>query len=148
MSEELVEVNMIYDKAKWHVDGRFPTNLPTSQALVHIGFFLGWAVNNALVSESFVSEFGDEITKFKDGTITGPQLLGIAGETLSSDELNPTGNLFAGAYYATGQYFEDYGDTMCKDLPSAYHVSDSQNNFEATSRILNRRFTIWRQTNG
>jgi len=131
---------MIYDKTKYHSDGTFPRELPTFQGGVHIGFFLGWAVNHNKISHSFRTEAAEELARFRRGELTAAQLLEITGETLSSDELDRVGNAFARDYYGSGKYFEDYGEIICANLPTAYHVADTPENFAATCAMIDRRF--------
>jgi hypothetical protein len=44
---------VVYDKAKYHYDGKFPPELPTEQAFVHTGLYLGWLVDLNLYSADF-----------------------------------------------------------------------------------------------
>ena len=55
----------VYDKAKWHYDGDYPSALAHSQAFVHTGMFLGWLIDHDLVSEEFVEDTSDGIGRFK-----------------------------------------------------------------------------------
>jgi hypothetical protein len=54
----------VYDKAKWHVEGDFPKDLPTYQGYVHIGFYLGWAVERGFAGELLTDDFADEVERF------------------------------------------------------------------------------------
>jgi hypothetical protein len=44
---------VVYDKAKYHYDGKFPPELPTEQAFVHPGLYLGWLIDLNLYSADF-----------------------------------------------------------------------------------------------
>nr|WP_294939360.1 hypothetical protein [uncultured Flavobacterium sp.] len=64
----------VYDKAKWHYDGEFPDGLDEFQGFVHTGMFLGWLIDNDLVSEEFKLDFDHEIQAFKSQRLIGAQI--------------------------------------------------------------------------
>ena len=137
---------MVYDKAKWHLNEAFPKDLPSFQSNVHCGFFLGWAINNNLISDDFRDDYSNEITQFNMGYLTGPQLFEISDSVLSSDELNETGNRFAMDYYATNIYFDDYEKYFANGNDCLFRVVDSDENFAVVTQFLNERYATWRKT--
>jgi len=149
--EESLENTLgVYDKAKWHFSGNFPEGLDDFQAYVHTGMFLGWLVDAGLVSEAFQEENAVEIQLFKNRQLTGAQLYEKACDgVLLLEDLSKIGNLFSLHYFefSSGLYPTDYTMTLCRDLPSIFHVADTWENYEKIKRVLDRRFNdimdIW-----
>jgi hypothetical protein len=136
----------VYDKAKWHYGGDFPEDLEAFQGYIHTGLFLGWMIDNDLVSEQFKTDLSAEVDRFKQQRITGPQLFQkCCGGVLMLDDLNATGNRFAMTYFEfnTGQYLHDYEVTLGKGLPTIYHVADNWENYNKLKPIINKRFEEW-----
>jgi hypothetical protein len=65
---------VVYDKAKWHYEGKWPAGLPEYQAYVHTGMFLGWVIDHKLYSEEFEEDCQDDIKAFEKRKLTGPQV--------------------------------------------------------------------------
>jgi len=136
----------VYDKAKWHYGGDFPEDLEAFQGYIHTGLFLGWLIDNDLISEQFKTDLSAEIARFKQQRLTGPQLFQkCCGGVLMLDDLNATGNRFAMEYFEfnAGQYLHDYQTTLGKGLPSIYHVADSWENYNKLKSVINKRFNEW-----
>ena len=55
----------VYDKAKYHYEGDFPTDLPREQAYVFAGFFLGWIVDREMYSDDALHHYSGHIEDFK-----------------------------------------------------------------------------------
>lgn len=135
----------IYDNAKNHFLGNFPNTLPIEQAYVHIGIYLGWIIENDLISDYFEEEAETEIYRFKRREITSAILSEIWDGYLGYELFNEEGNMFTYYYYGGGLYKRDYEMLLCKELPSLYHVRDSWENFEQISRQISSRFTDWKK---
>lgn len=135
----------IYDNAKNHFLGNFPNTLPIEQAYVHIGIYLGWIIENNLISDYFEEEAETEIYRFKRREITSAILSEIWDGYLGYELFNEEGNMFTYYYYGGGLYKRDYEMLLCKELPSLYHVRDSWENFEQISRQISSRFTDWKK---
>lgn len=136
----------IYDKAKYHYEGEFPAGLVKEQAYVHTGLFLGWAVENGLISGQFQDDFSGDIEDFLQHKITGPRLYAIAGGVFDSTMLNNDGNSFARYYFdfEKGNFVGDYQVLLAAGLPSFFHVSDSWSNYSRLSNRINQRFDEWK----
>ncbi len=133
-----------YDDASWHVDGDFPEDLNPDAASTHIGFFLGWCIENNLHGELLKEHFESEISSFLKSKISGPELLRKCCDgKLISDDLSEKGNAFAMEYYETNRYYEDYDEIVGEDLPSLYHVDDSWANYEKVKAFLDKRYSHW-----
>lgn len=139
----------VYDKAKWHFEGDFPEGLDPFQGYVHTGMFLGWLIDNGLVSDDFKNDLHAEIHEFTKRELTGAQLFQRCCDgTLLPEDLSDAGNRFAMDYFEFehGQYLPDYAETLGADLPSIYHVADNWDNYEKIKQVVDRRYAEWKQT--
>ena len=136
----------VYDKAKYHYEGKFPRGLATTQAFVHTGLFLGWLIDRGLTSDEFLAESSAAVARFKAREITGPQIYAEWDGCLLSSMLSDEGNAFAAAYFDfdRGQYLNDYEELFLGGLPSLYHVSDTWENYERLKARIDERYTTWR----
>jgi hypothetical protein len=136
----------VYDKAKWHFEGDFPGDLLPFQGYIHTGMFLGWCIENNLVSDIFKTDLAKEIAHFKQQKLTGSEIYEQCCDgVLMSEDLNDTGNAFAKAYFdfETGAYLADYEKTLGMLLPSIYHVADTWDNYYALKQVIDERFREW-----
>ncbi|HPQ71828.1 MAG TPA: hypothetical protein PKW95_22070 [bacterium] len=138
--------SIAYDKAKWHYGGEFPEDLDDYQGFVHTGMFLGWLMENDLVSDFFKSEGLDCLQRFLARESTGAQIYEEWDGVLTSEMLSDLGNAFAQDYYdiTAGGYMADYETTLCKGLPTTYHVRDTWENYEKIKQVIDRRYQAWR----
>lgn len=136
----------VYDKAKYHYNGDFPSDLDEFQAYVHTGFFLGWLVDHNLYSESFAQNYETWIAQFKARKLTGPQLYKKAAGVLAADMLNETGIAFADRYYDS--YLLDYSYYVNhEDAESLYHVADTWEHYEMIQEQLDDIYEDWKNDN-
>jgi hypothetical protein len=108
----------VYDKAKYHYDGDYPDDLPTEQAFVHTGMFLGWILDNDLYDQEFWEDSAGYIASFKLRELTGAQVYKYACDgVLTEEELNDEGNVFAHDYFdfERGKYLSDYEELLARD---------------------------------
>ncbi len=140
---------MAYDKADWHLTDDFPKDLKEEQIYVHTGFFIGWLIDNNLISEDFEEVNSDFLPQFRQRQISGPKLYEFSGGVFSADDVTEEGRLFCNYYYEPNTFFNDYRDTFIKgsflkkSLPSDYHVKDTWENYDKFSKVLDKRFTEW-----
>lgn len=137
--------NFIYDRAKHHFLGNFPSVLPIEQAYVHIGMFLGWICENDLYSDFFEEEAALQILRFRRRQISCSILSAVWDGYLGSELFNDEGNEFSQYYYLSGKYKKDYERTLAADLPSIYHVEDNWKNYEKMARKITARYKKWKQ---
>ena len=134
---------MTYDKAKYHLDGSFPPELPDEQAYVHEGMFLGWLCNNAFLSNEFREDFEDEISRFERGELKCGPFFRLVGGVLADDMLSEKIVCFMAFYYGEQmRYFVDYMSVF-SEYPTAYHVEDNSENFRRLSDRLSDRLDEW-----
>lgn len=140
---------MAYDNADWHLTDDFPKDLKEEQIYVHTGFFIGWLIDNNLISEDFEEVNSDRLQQYRQRQISGPKLYEFGGGVFSADDVNDKGRLFCNYYYEPNTFFSDYRYTFIKrtffkkGLPSDYHVQDTWENYDKLSKVLNKRFEEW-----
>ncbi len=135
-----------YDKAKWHYEADdFPKELDYTQGFVHTGMFLWWLIESGLMSEEFNEDFEEEIQQCQGQQLTGSEVLRRMDGVLTIEDVGEEGNAF-GVYYYHNQYMEDYSNTLCEDLPSAYHVEDSKENYLKVKAVIDQRYQDWKQS--
>jgi hypothetical protein len=137
-----------YDNAKAHFLGNFPDSLPIEQAYIHIGIYLGWAIERKLYSEYFEEEASNQIFRFRRREISCTILSEIWDGYLGHEFFERQGNLFTYYYYGGGLYRRDYEEILVKDLPSLYHVQDSWENYERMKARIDLRFGDWKKLAG
>lgn len=140
----------VYDKAKWHFSGEFPEELDEFQGYVHTGMFLGWLIDNELVSDQFKIDHEVEIKQFREQKLTGSQIFeNCCDGVLQLEEISELGNRFALSYFDfdTGEYLVDYEKTLAEDLPTIYHVDDNWDNYKKLKQVLDKRFVDWKNKN-
>jgi hypothetical protein len=134
---------MTYDKAKYHFEGDFPSDLPDEQAYLHAGMFLGWLCAKSLVRAEFREDFEDEISRFERGELNCASLFRLVGGVLADDMLSNKVIPFVDFYYGEKRrYFVDYADVFSGHA-TIYHVTDNTENFRKLSKRLNERFEKW-----
>jgi hypothetical protein len=139
---------MKYDDASWHYGGDFPKDLPVEAGATHTGMFVAWALLLGLAGDIFVKDFPNELEKLRSRKCTpGQFLLTSCDGKFTNEVLNDIGNAFAQSYFdfKHGEYLKDYEGLLGKEVPTLYHVSDTWENFDRLSPILDRRFAEWRQ---
>lgn len=137
--------NLIYDRAKHHFLGNFPSILPMEQAYVHIGMFLGWMLEKGLYSNIFEEEEAHHVIRFKMREISCSILSAIWDGYLGEDLFNEEGNAFSMHYYQSGLYHQDYKSILASSLPSMYHVQDSWENYDLLSAQIEQRYEEWKK---
>lgn len=134
---------MLYDKANDHLDKEEFMDLSILHAHTHIGMFLGWIVQNDLMSEDFEDEAGLQIRHFLQQTISCCLFSELWDGTISDEMLNEDANKFTTAYYTTGKYIEDYRKIFPKH-ECMYLVEDTWQNYEKVTKIVDMRFLEWK----
>ncbi len=135
----------VYDLAKDHFLGDFPTTLPIEKAYLHIGMYMGWVIDHHGYSEYFEDEASTEIYRFRRREIGCIILSEIWNGALSHELFSTETNLFTFYYYAGGIFKRDYIDVLVKSHKTIYHVEDDWNNFNAISQRMSERFHEWKR---
>lgn len=135
----------VYDKAKYHYENfEAEENLPLKQAYVHTGFFLGWLIENDMVSEWFKKHFDNVIQDFKQRKITGPEAYEKSGGVFAQDMVNEEGHQFTMYYFdfSSGEYRYHYLEAFdCE--PTVYHVEDTWENYDHIKDWIDNEYEYW-----
>jgi len=134
----------VYDLAKNHFLGDFPSSLPIEKAYLHIGIYMGWVIENGLFSEYFEDEASTEIYRFSRREIGCIILAEIWNGALSHELFNDQTNLFTFYYYAGGVFKKDYTEVLVKSHKTIYHVEDTWENFDKISKRMSERYNEWK----
>lgn len=136
----------VYDKAKWHHGGTFPTGRPPSQAYVHIGMYLTWLILRDLVDESFFGRTWlgrDRLAPVKARKRTACFLQGWVDHTLADNMLTDEGAAFSDDYYgATPGYLDDW-TAQFGESADDYSVPDSWETYDRIAPVLEDRYRSW-----
>ncbi len=138
---------IVFDKAKWHYEGKFPKDLDEEQGFVHTGMFLGRIIEADLYSEDFADDFKSEIRKFKARKLTGTGVYAAADGVLDVEMLNRESMAFAKVYFdlEPGKYLKDYDKILTGNLSSSYHVQDTWENYDSIKPQIDKRFAAWKK---
>ena len=134
----------VYDLAKDHFLGDFPSSLPIEKAYLHIGIYMGWIIDNELYSDFFEDEASTEIYRFSRREIGCIILAEIWNGALSHELFNDETNLFTFYYYAGGIFKKDYLEVLVKSQKTIYHVDDTWENYDKISKRISERFEEWK----
>lgn len=139
---------IVYDKAKYHYEGRFPSNLPKKQAFVHTGLFVAWLAHNNLLTGDITASFREEIASLRKREMSPAGLYELLDGVLSDDMLNEVGRAFTEAYFdfETGQYLNDYEEVLCPGLRGFFYVADTWENYDRIAARIDSRFQGWQAT--
>jgi hypothetical protein len=138
----------VYDKAKYHVESIEELGLPDEHAENHTVFFLRWLMENDLMSDEFMAESTDVLTRYQEGRASIHDIYRSWDTCLIDDMLSERGNAFARHYFdfAQGSYLTDYAQVLQKSLPSEFHVAYSEENYHVLRERIDERYRSWRAT--
>jgi hypothetical protein len=139
----------LIDDAPRHLAAKgFLPDLPREAAHTHMGFYLEWAIVHGMMSRRFLSEHASDLATFGDKRLTGPQLAVRLGGMLRTSLFNDELARFSRLYYSkTGRFYGDYIHTFMQPIAQArsmYVVTDTLENQEKFSRVLDERLDGWR----
>lgn len=138
-------MNEIFDKAKYHLEGDFPSDLAPAQAYVVGGHFFAWLARHDMLSDSLRSDFAGEIRKMLTKQGSPCDLYKAVGGVLDSDSLSPEGATFSRAYFDFdhGEYLNDFIAILASNEDTAYHASDDWNAYDRLERRIDERYKRW-----
>jgi len=101
---------VVYDKAKYHLESVQQSGLDNVQSQVHTAFFLGWLIDNSLLSSEMENDSADLLAQYRSGEKTALDVYGWWDGCLIDDMLSDEGNEFAAEYFdfSRGEYIHDY----------------------------------------
>ncbi len=139
---------MKYDDYKWHIGDDFPKDLHKKAALIHIGMFMGWIIDNHLEGDLLRENFKNELEKFRKREITGAKFIELCCDfKLVSDDLNEEANEFAKNYYASDDYIDDYIELSDDENETIFHEPDTWEKYDSISKLIQKRYEEWKVRN-
>lgn len=155
---------MDMDDAVYHLETIYEKALPVDErsAYSHLAIYLRWCIENDLMSQDFLAQYGGLAAQVQDD----PDTAGIDLRDFVRDELggrlttalfSPQGQRFARYYYgdATPYFPGDIDDYSLKYFgPARYHSDEFQdeaylyipfdeNYYRAMAKVVDRRFANW-----
>jgi hypothetical protein len=150
LPKNLATEDIVFDKAKWHLNADFPNDLDQHQSYVHSGLFICWLIENGLLEEDFKTENSKGINLLLSRQVPPSQfyidyldgVFDAAG--LTQEAIKFTSDYFN---FEKGNYVTDYLATLdpSDNLPSLFHVAGTWENYDKLKLLINRRFTEWKQ---
>ncbi len=138
------------DHIEWHTDEEYPSDVPTENALNHMGFYWAWAVNKDLVHPQLAQEMTKHLDAIKNREMTGKKCVSeYLGKHLQLSFFNEIGERFTAFYYEDeeegyGNFIHDYVDTLdIESLPSMYHAEDGWENYDKLAPVFDRAYDEW-----
>ncbi|MGC3945552.1 MAG: hypothetical protein QM762_13715 [Chryseolinea sp.] len=142
--------DVVFDKAKWHVNDEFPKELDSFQSYVHSGLFICWLVDKGLFEEDFEKENkrGIEALRLRQvspTTFYREHLDGVfTSEGLKMDAIKFTETYFD---FEKGKYIADYLEILDPDnkLSSLFYVADTWENYDKLKNVIDNRYRLWHE---
>ena len=137
---------IVYDKAKYHFESVEQAGLDLEQAYVHTAMFLGWLLDNDLMSDEFAEETEASVRHFKAREKTPVEVYEEWDGCLIDDMLSDEGNAFASAYFdfQRGKYLADYEELLRRGLSTEFSVSFTWDNYAKIAARIQARYEEWR----
>ncbi len=143
-----IDSTYVFDKAQYHMESVGKDKLSDSQAFVHTGFFIFWAVDNGLVNDKFKEQLANSIQKAKLRQISPAALFTEMDGVFLGGILTLEGYNFAMNYFhlSNGRYLKDYEKLASLDRlnRSFYSVKDNWSNYEIVKGLLDTKYAKWR----
>ena len=151
LPKDLAISDVVFDKAKWHINDNFPTDLDPYQSYIHTGLYVCWLVDTDLYENDFKNNFQQSIDRLLKRQSTpvnfyAEQLDGIFDASgLAQEAIKFTTQYFD---FEKGQYIQDYLIALDPNdqQPSMFYIADTWNNYNKLKPIIDNRFMEWKQT--
>lgn len=148
----LADRDTVFDKAKWHINDKFPSELDHYQSYVHTGLYIAWLIDNDFLEPDFKVDHVVSIQKHQDRTVSPTEfyeseLDGVFdAEGLTQEAIKFTSDYFN---FDKGEYLTDYLSTLdpSDKMPSLFHIADTWENYDCLKPILDSRFEDWKKIN-
>lgn len=133
-----------FDKAKWHYGGEFPIGLPQYQGYVVTGFYVGYLMQNGLMSAKYYrhKNYLQHTEAVKTGSLSPVKFFhDYMDGVFLSDDTNNIGYLFSKNYYEPDHYFNDLASIEAfEPLESLYHIEDNSTNYQLVYAAIDQAF--------
>jgi hypothetical protein len=143
-----MQPNFVYDKAKYHFETVQQHGLPKEHAINHAVFFLRWLIEKRLVSDFFEEETAEILLQFRQSQCSIHQIYEWWDCCLAPEMLSDEGNAFAMQYFdfEKGQYLNDYITTLQQELPTEFHITYNEANYQRLKVVIDSRYKSWSST--
>lgn len=146
----LVTRDVVFDKAKWHLNEDFPKELPHYQSYVHTGLYICWLLEVNLYEQDFKNQHSEAIQQLLSHQRTPAQFYEqILDGVFDSDGLTQEAIQFTTDYFdfSNGKYVQDYLAIYdsTETMPTIFHVADTWENYDKLKDTLNKRLEEWRK---
>ena len=138
---------MKYDHPDYHWSNEFPEGLDEDNAMTHMGFFFSWALQHGLISDFHLddTDTAEQVQLVKNGSASAREyVIANCDSQLTNEDLTDQGNDFANEYYVR-DFFDDYTKLFADQYESPYHVEENSANSERVRRMLDERFSQWKE---
>ena len=141
--------DIVFDKAKWHINENFPQDLNHYHSYIHTGLYVAWLIDKNLLVSDFATSHSNTIQKHIDRKISPSKFYETAldgvfdAEGLTEEAIKFTSDYFN---FETGEYLNDYTSLFDPDnkLPSLFHVEDTWDNYSRLKVLLDKKFDSWK----
>lgn len=108
--------------------------------------FLGWLLDNDLMSDEFAEETEASVRRFKAREKTPVEVYEEWDGCLIDDMLSDEGNAFASAYFdfQRGKYLADYEELLRRGLSTEFSVPFTWDNYAKIAARIQARYEEWR----
>lgn len=141
------EPPVVFDKAKWHLDGEYPSDLPPYQAYVPSGFFVTWLIDRGMLNPDECRSNAEGIAQVQARELSGARFYQLHWDgVLSSASLVSEADAFARIYLNVRHDIYtaiDYMRILASGLPTIYHVKDTWDNYARIEPVIDERFRRW-----
>ncbi|MBS1914336.1 MAG: hypothetical protein JST22_20265 [Bacteroidetes bacterium] len=143
---------MAIDRADWHYGGDYPAGLPPENGGTHIGIYLAWIIMNGLEGDLHREHSAESLMSVRGRSMTGREFLEQeCDEKFTEESLSEEGSAFTAAYYSGeggkgyGPFMDDYEAALVGNLPSAYHVADTWENYDRFAPYASAAYSRWKE---
>ena len=149
LPKNLTTEDIVFDKAKWHINDDFPIDLDHYQSYVHSGLFICWLIDNGLLEDDFKTKNSIGINLLVTRQVAPSQFyVDYLDGVFDAEGLTQAAIKFTADYFdfEKGNYVADYLTTLdpTDSLPSLFHVADTWENYDKLKPIINNRFREWK----
>jgi len=117
------------------------------RAYIPIGMLLGWLIDRNLMSRYFKHDGANEIARFKERSLTGPEIYEKWDGVLEHEMLTMRGNQFLKWYF--DKYYGDFAATLVGGAKrfdeTCLNVENSWENYDRIKNVVDARFEFWRE---
>ncbi len=151
LTSDLLIEDIVFDKAKWHINKDFPKDLDHYQSYVYSGLFVWWLVDNGFLKPKLQTDLRQQIISFKHRKMAPAKFYEeYLDGVFSSDGFILDAVNFSKSYFDVnnGQYVRDYLKILDPkdEFPSVFHVKDTWENYDRLKDVITRRHDEWKMS--